>query len=87
LKGIQHNHFQLFVKFFSAWSDKSQIECSRIPLEPSGQVGVDRVVVDFEVDKQRVLLATVRDLLNGQVLVENGAIAQGALPQAIAKLK
>ena len=50
-------------------------------------MGVDRVVVDFEVDKQRVLLATVRDLLNGQVLVENGAIAQGALPQAIAKLK
>lgn len=45
-------------------------------LNPPGQVGMDRVVVDFEVDERRVLLATVRDLLSGELLVERGAIAK-----------
>jgi molecular chaperone DnaK (HSP70) len=45
-------------------------------LEPPGQVGVDRITVQFEVNEQRVLLATVRDLLAGRVLVERGAIAK-----------
>ena len=41
-----------------------------------GQLGVDRVIVKFEVNEQRVLLATVRDLLTGGVLVDRGAIAK-----------
>ena len=45
-------------------------------LEPPGQVGVDRITVQFEVNEQRVLLATVRDLLTGRVLVDRGAIAK-----------
>jgi molecular chaperone DnaK (HSP70) len=45
-------------------------------LDPPGQVGVDRVSVEFEVNEQRVLLATVRDLLTHAVLVEQGAIAK-----------
>jgi hypothetical protein len=38
-------------------------------------VGVDRISVQFEVDAQRMLLATVKDLLTGKVLVDRGAIA------------
>ncbi|MDY6803797.1 MAG: Hsp70 family protein [Cyanobacteriota bacterium] len=44
-------------------------------LEPPGQAGVDRVAVSFEVDERRVLLATVRDILTGEILVEREAIA------------
>jgi molecular chaperone DnaK (HSP70) len=45
-------------------------------LEPPGKTGVDRIAVTFEVDEQRVLLATVRDLLTDRMLLERGAIAQ-----------
>jgi len=45
-------------------------------LEPAGETGVDRVEVNFEVNEQRVLLATVKDLLTGRMLVERGAIAK-----------
>lgn len=45
-------------------------------LNPPGQLGIDRVSVDFEVNEQRVLLATVRDLVTGKVLVEREAIAK-----------
>jgi molecular chaperone DnaK (HSP70) len=44
-------------------------------LDPPGEVGVDRISVQFEVDTQRMLLATVKDLLTGRVLVDRGAIA------------
>ncbi len=45
-------------------------------LDPPGQVGVDRVTVAFEVTEQRVLIATVRDLLTEKILVERAAIAK-----------
>jgi molecular chaperone DnaK (HSP70) len=45
-------------------------------LEPPGETGVDRIEVNFEVNEQRVLLATVKDLLTGRVLVEKGAITK-----------
>ncbi|MEG3884436.1 Hsp70 family protein, partial [Microcoleus sp. herbarium19] len=45
-------------------------------LNPPGVLGIDRVSVSFEVDERRVLLATVRDLVTGEVLVEKGAIAK-----------
>ncbi|MEG4968014.1 Hsp70 family protein, partial [Microcoleus sp. B6-A1] len=45
-------------------------------LDPPGVLGIDRVSVSFEVDERRVLLATVRDLVTGKVLVEKGAIAK-----------
>jgi hypothetical protein len=32
-------------------------------LDPSGEIGVDRIEVYFEVDERRILLATVKDLL------------------------
>lgn len=44
-------------------------------LDPPGEVGVDRISVQFEVDTQRMLLATVKDVLTGRVLVDRGAIA------------
>jgi molecular chaperone DnaK (HSP70) len=45
-------------------------------LNPPGQVGVDRVTVQFEVNEQRSLVATVQDLLTNSVLVERIAIAK-----------
>jgi molecular chaperone DnaK (HSP70) len=45
-------------------------------LNPPGVLGIDRVSVSFEVDRRRVLLATVRDLVTGKVLVAKGAIAK-----------
>ena len=45
-------------------------------LDPPGVAGQDRIRVDFEVNAQRMLLATVTDLLTQQVLVDRGAIAQ-----------
>lgn len=45
-------------------------------LEPLGEAGVDRVEVLFEVNEQRVLLATVKDLLTDKMLVERKAIAK-----------
>ncbi len=43
-------------------------------LNPPGEQGMDRVSVLFEVDSRRTLLATVKDLLTGEVLVGKGAI-------------
>lgn len=45
-------------------------------LDPPGQIGIDRVEVIFEVNQGRILLATVKDLLTGKLLVEKGAIAK-----------
>jgi len=45
-------------------------------LEPPGQTGVDRIQAQFEVNEQRVLVVTVKDLLTGKMLVERGAIAK-----------
>lgn len=45
-------------------------------LEPSGEPEVDRIEVFFEVNEQRVLLATVKDLLTGKLLGERQAIAK-----------
>jgi hypothetical protein len=45
-------------------------------LDPPGELGIDRVSVEFEVDEKRVLLATVTDLLTGKLLVAKQAIAQ-----------
>ncbi|NEQ65232.1 MAG: Hsp70 family protein [Symploca sp. SIO2D2] len=45
-------------------------------LKPPGKVKVDRISVEFEVDKERVLLVTVRDLLTKRLLVKKKAIAK-----------
>ncbi len=44
-------------------------------LNPPGQIGIDRISVRFEVNQGRVLLATVRDLVTGETLVDGEAIA------------
>ncbi|MCS6960301.1 MAG: Hsp70 family protein [Pseudanabaenaceae cyanobacterium SKYGB_i_bin29] len=44
-------------------------------LSPPGQVGVDRIRVDFAVNERRILLATIKDLLSGELLAENQPIA------------
>jgi molecular chaperone DnaK (HSP70) len=45
-------------------------------LDPPGQVGVDRIAVQFEVTHQRVLVVTVWDLLTNKVLMHREAIAK-----------
>lgn len=45
-------------------------------LEPPGQAGIDRIQAQFEVNEQRTLVVTVKDLLTGKMLVEKGAIAK-----------
>ncbi|MEH2201744.1 Hsp70 family protein [Nostoc sp.] len=45
-------------------------------IEPPGQTGVDRIQAQFEVNEQRVLVVTVKDLLTGNMLVDRGAIAK-----------
>lgn len=45
-------------------------------LDPPGHIGIDRISVWFEVTEQRILIATVKDLLTHQVLVEREAIAK-----------
>jgi molecular chaperone DnaK (HSP70) len=56
--------------------DRAQAQVCVAHLDPPGKVGVDRVSVQFEVNEERVLVATVRDLLTQQVLVERGAIGK-----------
>ncbi|GBO54301.1 chaperone protein DnaK [Pseudanabaena sp. lw0831] len=55
-------------------SDVDQVCIAR--LNPSGQLGNDRIAVDFEIDDRRVLMATVRDLLTDRVLIDQQAIAK-----------
>ena len=45
-------------------------------LDPPGEAGVNRITVDFAVNEKRMLLATVKDLLTGEVLVEKDAVAK-----------
>ncbi|MCF4969733.1 Hsp70 family protein [Nostoc sp. CMAA1605] len=45
-------------------------------LEPPGKTGIDRIQAQFEVNEQRVLVVTVKDLLTGKMLVNRGAIAK-----------
>lgn len=45
-------------------------------LEPPGQTGIDRIEAQFEVNEQRVLVVTVKDLLTERMLVDKGAIAK-----------
>ncbi|MBD2460554.1 Hsp70 family protein [Oscillatoria sp. FACHB-1407] len=45
-------------------------------LDPPGQTGIDRLSVKFEVNEERVLVATIRDLLTDKLLLEKGAIAK-----------
>lgn len=45
-------------------------------LEPHGEAGVDRIEVFFEVNDQRILLATIKDLLTGKMLGEKQIIAK-----------
>ncbi len=65
-----HQHLE----YRSLESQHQQVCMAR--LNPPGEGKKDRISVNFEVDEERVLLVTVRDLLTEQVLVENKAIAK-----------
>lgn len=43
-------------------------------LNPPGEAGFDRISVLFYVDSHRTLLATVKDLLTGEILVDRGEV-------------
>ena len=61
-------------QYRSLQTDREQVCVAH--LDPPGQLGIDRILVNFEVDERRMLLATVRDLLAEKLLVERGAIAK-----------
>ena len=45
-------------------------------LEPPGELGIDRIAVEFAVTEHRILVVTVTDLLTNKVLVKLGSIAK-----------
>jgi hypothetical protein len=45
-------------------------------LEPLGQLGSDRISINFAIDERRILIATVSDLLTEKVLINQQAIAK-----------
>ncbi len=55
-------------------SEPSQVCIAR--LEPLGQLGSDRISVDFAIDERRVLIATIKDLLTDKLLINQQAIAK-----------
>ncbi|MBE9031042.1 Hsp70 family protein [filamentous cyanobacterium LEGE 11480] len=55
---------------------RNQDEICLARLDPPGQLGIDRLVVQFEVTAERILVATVRDLLTQRVLVQDQAVAK-----------
>uniref|UniRef100_B8HXB0 Heat shock protein 70 n=1 Tax=Cyanothece sp. (strain PCC 7425 / ATCC 29141) TaxID=395961 RepID=B8HXB0_CYAP4 len=68
-------------KVVNKQSDFRSLESQHQPiciahLNPPGQLGIDRIAVEFEVTNQRILVATVRDLLTQKVLVERESIAR-----------
>jgi molecular chaperone DnaK (HSP70) len=68
------SHLNQETCFRSLSSSQNQVCVAH--LEPPGETGVDRIEVNFEVNEQRILLTTVKDLLTGRMLVEKGAIAK-----------
>jgi molecular chaperone DnaK (HSP70) len=45
-------------------------------LDPLGELGRDRITIDFAIDDRRVLIATITDLLTNKVLINHQAIAK-----------
>jgi molecular chaperone DnaK (HSP70) len=68
------SHLQHQAQYRSLESHHEQVCVAH--LDPPGKTGIDRVEVSFEVNEGRILLATVKDLVTGKVLVEGGAIAK-----------
>jgi len=61
----------------AASSKKSEVDQVCIArLNPSGQLGSDRLTVNFEIDDRRMLIVTVIDLLTDQILIDRQAIAK-----------
>jgi len=64
---------------FRSLSANSKSEVNQVciaKLDPSGQLGSDRITIDFEINDRRVLIATVSDLLTNKVLIDRQAIAK-----------
>jgi molecular chaperone DnaK (HSP70) len=64
-----------FRSLAAANQDKSNQVCIA-RLDPFGELGSDRITVDFAIDDRRVLIATITDLLTNKVLIDHQAIAQ-----------
>ncbi|NEP59947.1 MAG: Hsp70 family protein [Symploca sp. SIO2G7] len=63
-----------YVEYRSLESQHQQVCVAH--LNPPGELKKDRISVEFEVDRERVLLATVRDLLTKRLLAKKKAIAK-----------
>jgi molecular chaperone DnaK (HSP70) len=56
--------------------DPTQQQINIIYLDPPGKVGIDRIEIEFAIDENRILLATIVDLLSRKTLIARAAIAQ-----------
>jgi molecular chaperone DnaK (HSP70) len=56
--------------------DQEKYQVCIAKLEPLGQIGSDRIAVNFAIDQRRILIATVRDLLTDKILIAQQAIAK-----------
>lgn len=54
----------------------NQAQACIATLEPPGQAGKDRIEINFAVTSDRVLIATVTDLLSRKILIDRAAIAK-----------
>lgn len=65
--------------FRSLAANSKKLDCDQVciaHLDPSGQLGNDRITVNFEIDDRRVLIATVKDLFTDQVLINKQVIGK-----------
>jgi molecular chaperone DnaK (HSP70) len=72
--GPRHNSEAVHKVINQDQSESNQVCIAR--LEPLGQLGSDRIAVDFAIDERRVLIATIKDLLTDKLLINQQAIAK-----------
>jgi len=70
----RHNSDPNYKVMNQTQSESNQVCMAR--LEPLGQLGSDRIAVDFAIDERRVLIATIKDLLTDKLLINQQAIAK-----------
>jgi molecular chaperone DnaK (HSP70) len=61
---------------FRSLESEHRTEVCIAHLNPAGKAGEDRISVEFEVNQQRILTATVFDLVTGEKLADKEAIAK-----------
>jgi molecular chaperone DnaK (HSP70) len=72
---LKQSDFRSLTAFYQNTDNEPQQVCIA-RLDPLGQLGSDRITVNFEIDERRILTATIIDLLTNQILIDHQAIAK-----------